>query len=53
MVRSTWRREQLLVEGADEVVLRNSSVQDLHNALVRLAQALTGQPTQANAPTKT
>jgi DNA-binding NarL/FixJ family response regulator len=51
LVRSTWRRDQLLVEGADEVVLRNSSVQDLHDALYRLAQGLTGQSTSANAPT--
>jgi DNA-binding NarL/FixJ family response regulator len=44
LVGSTWRRKQLLAEGADEVVLRNSSVQDLHDALYRLAQGPTGQP---------
>jgi len=45
LVRSTWRRDQLLVEGADEIVMRNSSVQDLYDALYRLAQRLTGQST--------
>ena len=45
LVRSSLRTDHLLTCGADEVVARNGSGQDLHEALFRLARDITGQRT--------
>ena len=45
LARSSVRYEQLLVDGADAVILRNGSAQDLQDALSRLAQDTIDQQT--------
>lgn len=38
LTRSSLRREQLLIHGADTAIARNGSAQELQEALLRLAQ---------------
>ena len=38
LTRSSLRREQLLIDGADAAIARNGSAQELQEALLRLAQ---------------
>jgi len=53
LTRSSLRREQLLIHGADAVIARNGSAQGLQEALLRLVQdsALGALSWPASAPT--
>jgi len=53
LVRSGLRHEQVLIHGADAVIARNGSAQELQEALLRLAQATApGAPSwPASTPT--